>query len=663
MYSIVPRPLNFTTLRALLVALCAGGLLVACGDALDSAGSTISSGGGSGNGSIGGNGTASSSGGGGPQTSYTIGGNVMGLTGSGLMLQDNAGNTKTITGNGGFTFSTSVAGGADYDVTILAQPTVPSQTCSVMNGVGKVGTVNVASVVVSCTMNFYTVAGSVGGLVGTGLVLQTNGANNVPVSSNGNYTFATLASGTPFTVTVMTQPTNPSQTCTVANDTGTVTAANVTNVVVSCTTNQYTLTANVSGLVGSGLVLQTNGGNNLPVNASGSYVLATLPSGSAYVVTVLTQPGTPAQWCMVGNGTGTLTMADIANVSVTCRTTGKFVYVTNTWDGNNGSISGFTINPASGALTPIFGMPFTTTDLQPYGIAIDPSGSFAYVANFDSADVVSYTVAPSGLLTLFGTTSTGAPGVNRPFSATMDPSGTYLYVGSDLTNANGAMQVYTINAGTLTAVGAAYPTGNTPLRTAVDSEDQFLYAPYPYDGYVGGYGIEANGVLAAIAGAPFEFQAGIPTNAAYGIAIYPGGGFLYLGDYLANTVTAYAYNSNGILTELAAPLAVGVQPESVAVDPSGRFLYVANTGDGTVTEFSISPKLGTLTLIGTVPASGVASITSSTGVSVDPSGQFVYVVNGDAPTISAFSIIQTSGALIAIGSYATGPGDQNLAIH
>jgi 6-phosphogluconolactonase (cycloisomerase 2 family) len=662
MYSIVPRPLNFTTLRALLVALCAGGMLVACGDALDSAGSTISSGGGSGNGSIGGNGTASSSSGG-PQTSYTIGGNVMGLTGSGLMLQDNAGNTKTITGNGGFTFSNSLAGGANYDVTILAQPTVPSQTCSVMNGLGKVGTVNVASVVVSCTMNYYNVAGSVGGLVGTGLVLQTNGANNVPVSSNGNYTFATLASGTPFTVTVMTQPTNPSQTCTVSNDTGTVTAANVTNVSVSCTTNQYTLTANVSGLSGSGLVLQTNGGNNLPVNASGSYVLATLPSGSAYVVTVATQPGTPAQWCMVGNGSGTLTMADIGNVTVTCRTTGKFVYVTNTWDGANGSISGFTINPASGVLTPIFGMPLTTTDQQPYGIAIDPSGSFAYVAYTSSAAVVSYTVAPTGLLSVFGTTSTGAPGVNSPYSATMDPSGAYLYVGSDLSTANGAIQVYSITAGTLAAVGAAYATGNTPLRTAVDSEDQFLYAPYPYDGDVGGYGIEANGVLAVIGGAPFAFQAGAPTNAAYGIAIYPGGGYLYLSDYIAGTVTAYAYDSNGILTELAAPLAVGAKPESVAVDPSGRFLYVANTGDGTVTAFSISPTLGTLAPIGTVPASGAASVVTSTAVSVDPSGQFVYVSNGDVATISAFSINQSSGALSAIGSYATGSGSQNLAIH
>jgi len=69
MYSIVSRPLSFTTLRALTLALCASGLLVACGDSLDGASATISSSGGSGNGSIGGNGTgSSSSGGGGAQT-------------------------------------------------------------------------------------------------------------------------------------------------------------------------------------------------------------------------------------------------------------------------------------------------------------------------------------------------------------------------------------------------------------------------------------------------------------------------------------------------------------------------------------------------------------------------------------------------------------------
>jgi hypothetical protein len=179
MYSFVPPQPKVRTLRALLLALCISGTLVACGETIGGADYTLNnSSSGGGNGSIGGNGTASSSGSG-PQTSYTIGGGVMGLSGTGLVLANNAGNNLTITGNGGFTFAGSSANGAAYAVTVVSQPVNPQQVCTVMDGVGTVGTVNVVSVEVSCTTNFYTVGGSVSGLVGTGLVVQTKGTNNI----------------------------------------------------------------------------------------------------------------------------------------------------------------------------------------------------------------------------------------------------------------------------------------------------------------------------------------------------------------------------------------------------------------------------------------------------------------------------------------------------
>lgn len=84
----------------------------------------------------------------------------------------------------------------------------------------------------------YTVSGSVSGLSGSGLVLQLNGANDIAVNVNGSVAFsANLQAGTTYTVTVKTQPGSPSQTCTVANGTGTIGSANVTNVSVACTNN------------------------------------------------------------------------------------------------------------------------------------------------------------------------------------------------------------------------------------------------------------------------------------------------------------------------------------------------------------------------------------------------------------------------------------------
>ena len=102
----------------------------------------------------------------------------------------------------------------------------------------------------------YTIGGSVAGLSGTGLVLQLNGANNLTVTANGTFTFsAPLAAGAAYAVTVSTQPSTPVQTCTVTSGTGTA-SANVTGVLVNCSTTAFRVRGNVTGLTGSGLTLR-----------------------------------------------------------------------------------------------------------------------------------------------------------------------------------------------------------------------------------------------------------------------------------------------------------------------------------------------------------------------------------------------------------------------
>ena len=78
----------------------------------------------------------------------------------------------------------------------------------------------------------YSVGGAVSGLSGT-VVLQDNGGDDLSVSANGSFTFATpVASGSGYAVTVKTNPSG--QSCTVSNGSGTVGSANVTDVAVSC---------------------------------------------------------------------------------------------------------------------------------------------------------------------------------------------------------------------------------------------------------------------------------------------------------------------------------------------------------------------------------------------------------------------------------------------
>jgi Tol biopolymer transport system component len=81
----------------------------------------------------------------------------------------------------------------------------------------------------------YTVGGTVSSLVGSGLVLVNNGEDQLTVSADGPVTFpTTLAAGAAYSVTVLTQPTNPAQTCIVTSGGGTVTNADVTTVAVAC---------------------------------------------------------------------------------------------------------------------------------------------------------------------------------------------------------------------------------------------------------------------------------------------------------------------------------------------------------------------------------------------------------------------------------------------
>jgi len=261
-----------------------------------------------------------------PQT-FTVGGSVSGLAGSGLVLQNNGVDNLSITASGNFTFATALAGGAAFNVTVKTQPLLPTQTCVVTNSTGTVGSANITNVAVTCTTNTYSIGGSVTGLAGAGLVLQDNAGDDLSVApGSGTFTFATpVASGATYQVTVKTQPTVPSQTCAASAATGTVVSANVTNVVVTCTTTTYTVGGSITGLTASGLVLQNNGGDDLTVSAtSSSFTFATaVASGSPYSVTVKTQPS--GLTCAVTAGSGTVGAAPVANVAVICTAVTPFV--------------------------------------------------------------------------------------------------------------------------------------------------------------------------------------------------------------------------------------------------------------------------------------------------------------------------------------------------
>jgi 6-phosphogluconolactonase (cycloisomerase 2 family) len=94
------------------------------------------------------------------------------------------------------------------------------------------------------------------------------------------------------------------------------------------------------------------------------------------------------------------------------------------------------------------------------------------------------------------------------------------------------------------------------------------------------------------------------------------------------------------------------------VDPAGNFVYATNvTSNDDVATYAIAPSSGTLTLSSTA----VAGILPA-AVAVDPSAQFVYVVNQTSGNISVYAVDTATGALTAVGSFPAGSGARSIAI-
>ena len=128
----------------------------------------------------------------------------------------------------------------------------------------------------------HTIGGSVSGLAsGQSVVLQNNAGDDLTVSTDGNFTFATeINSGTDYAVTVLTQPTG--QTCTVTNGSGTNITADVTTVAVSCVD------------LGLGLSAGSIDFGELAIGAGGSRTITIENTGAGDVdLTGLTGPSAP----------------------------------------------------------------------------------------------------------------------------------------------------------------------------------------------------------------------------------------------------------------------------------------------------------------------------------------------------------------------------------
>ncbi len=371
------------------------------------------------------------------------------------------------------------------------------------------------------------------------------------------------------------------------------------------------------------------------VDPSGSLVyVASASSASVSVYSVDASSGALIPLQTISARAGATSVALVQRASAV-RYVPRFAYVANYGDN---TVSAFTINPGTGALTAV-GNP-AATGVGPASVSVDPSGRFAYVANYGDNTVSAFTInSGTGALTAIGSAVVAG---RKPASVCVDPSGSFVYVAN---SADDSLSAYSINQGTgaLTPIGTPVATGAGPSAVSVDPSGRFAYVSSATAATLSGYAINpASGVLTAVG--PAVATGTQPAS----VSVDPWGGFLYVAAYGATDVQAYAINpASGVLTAVGPAVATGTQPVSVSVDPWGGFLYVADYGSTDVATYGTTPATGALASLGTAAAG-----TQPLSASVDPSGAFLYVANYGAGSVSVFSLDPNTGALTAVGAPA-----------
>ncbi len=357
--------------------------------------------------------------------------------------------------------------------------------------------------------------------------------------------------------------------------------------------------------------------------------------------------------------------------SISVDSGGKYAYVAN-YDGD--SVSIFSINSTSGVLTQIDADPASPNMNIPAGsspssIAIDPSGTHAYVTNFGGNTLSQYTINQmDGSLSAMA----DAPTNTGPRSIAIDPSGSYAYVSNwgSTSSVGTKVSKYKIDPlnGTLTAFDV-FDAGARPIYTSVDPSGKFVFVANEVSDDISLFMINpANGNLSsnspstiAAQGAPISIAISHGTAAVFPVPRYA---------YVANAgslnldVSKYTIDPiNGSLMEITNPVNSGDKPVSVTADPSRKFVYVANQTSSDISGFLIDAANGELTKIicgtaGTIGCStsdptNFAAGLNPNSVTVDPSGKYAYVANYGAATISAYTINSTSGALTQIDANAS----------
>ncbi len=174
------------------------------------------------------------------------------------------------------------------------------------------------------------------------------------------------------------------------------------------------------------------------------------------------------------------------------------------------------------------------------------------------------------------------------------------------------------------------------------TKSRFLYAAIPSSNTIVAYREDPNaGVLTQLAGSPISAGSAIEA-----LAMHPSGKYLYAANSGSNNISEYTISTTGALTEVTPRTTAGTSPTMLAIDSAGSFLYAVNSGESDISVFSIGSN-GSLSPVLQCSGNPNCQATSypiglqAMNIGLTPSGNFLYVTGEESPTgAPSFGVIE-----------------------
>ncbi len=529
---------------------------------------------------------------------YSVSGTISGLSGSGLVLADNLGDTLPIgSGATSFAFGAEWLSGAAYSVTIRTQPS--GQTCSLSaNASGTIGSASVSTVVVSCTTN-----GTGGGGSGGAKVYAVDSTNTLfEFDAQGNFIASVGLPG----------------------GAGSIGNLNGGGITVDATNVYVTMGAPSTG------VAAFNRSTLAPVTlASGSF-------GSLSAPRAITYDPLNSQF-YVANGGSTVTVYGA---------TGAFL---STFSQSSGALygpSGITYDPTDNAIWVANYTGGTASASPSYGISeFTPSGTL--IQNFPTGNsnpptpfappVNSGHELPYAISYCLATGSTPANALTVGYITDGGHQGIGEAGGYDITG--------TLNGSSYPSPTNLHALACSPGGTVFAATDNGLKEYGVFGGSLGPAAGAFPGMTAPVYGVAFS-SGGLSSPQGLLVA----GGQLYIANSGTNQVLIYRVQTDttsGLVTGMTQTGAIASDlngPVRLAMDSSGH-LFVANIGNNTVTAYDTTNANQEVTGPGGTPLISGGHINRPLGIAVD-SARNVYVANNGSNSISVYN---PNSALLTAG--------------